>query len=164
MTFVTALRAAAIAAPIALFAALPAKAADIVDTAAGNENFSTLVAAVKAAGLVDTLKGEGPFTVFAPTNAAFEKLPEGTVETLLKPENKQQLTDILTYHVIPGKVMSGDIEGEMMVETVNGAELKVAATDGGVMVGDAMVTTADLEADNGVIHVIDTVVLPPESM
>jgi uncharacterized surface protein with fasciclin (FAS1) repeats len=164
MTFVTALRAAAVAAPLALFAALPAKAADIVDTAASNDSFSTLVAAVKAAGLVDTLKGEGPFTVFAPTNQAFDALPDGTVDMLLKPENKEKLIEILTYHVVPGKVMSGDLDGEMMVETVNGAEIKVVASDTGVMVDNATVTQADLEADNGVIHVIDAVVMPSDAM
>lgn len=164
MTLTTFVRAAVVAAPVALLAALPAKAADIVDTAAGNEQFSTLVAAVKAAGLAETLKGEGPFTVFAPTNAAFDALPEGTVDSLLQPENQEKLAGILTYHVIPGEVTSGDIEGEMMVETVNGAQVKVAATDGGVMVGGAMVTQADIMADNGVIHVIDAVVMPPEQM
>ena len=164
MTFVTALRAAAVAAPLALFAALPVKAADIVDTAASNDSFSTLVAAVKAAGLVDTLKGEGPFTVFAPTNQAFDALPDGTVDMLLKPENKEKLIEILTYHVVPGKVMSGDLDGEMMVETVNGAEIKVVASDTGVMVDNATVTQADLEADNGVIHVIDAVVMPSDAM
>ncbi len=134
--------------------------ADIVDTAAGAGDFTTLVAAVEAAGLVDTLKGEGPFTVFAPTDAAFAALPEGTVETLLLPENKDQLTAILTYHVVPGKVMSADIAGkEMMAATVNGAEIDINAMDG-VMINNATVVTADIEADNGVIHVIDTVLIP----
>lgn len=165
MTLRTALRAAAIAAPMALFAALPAKAADIVDTAAGNADFETLVAAVKAAGLVDTLKGEGPFTVFAPTDAAFDALPAGTLDTLLKPESKDQLTGILTYHVVPGKIMSGDIAtGETMVETVNGKQIKVQKTANGVMVDGAKVTTADIATDNGVIHVIDSVVLPSDQM
>ena len=133
---------------------------DIVDTAASNDQFSTLVAAVKAAGLVDTLKGDGPFTVFAPTNDAFAALPEGTVENLLKPENKDELIAILTYHVIPGKVMSGDIAGKTaQVKTVQGSELSIDATSG-VMVDVASVTTADIVTSNGVIHVIDKVVLP----
>ncbi|MEO1550847.1 MAG: fasciclin domain-containing protein [Pseudomonadota bacterium] len=133
---------------------------DIVDTAAGTEGFSTLVAAVTAADLVDVLKGEGPFTVFAPTDEAFAALPEGTVETLLKPENKDQLVAVLTYHVLSGKVMSADIAGkELSVATVNGEEVDVNATDG-VMVDNATVVAADIEASNGVIHVIDTVILP----
>jgi uncharacterized surface protein with fasciclin (FAS1) repeats len=146
----------------ALGASVPAFAqeADIVDTAVGAGTFTTLVAAVQAAGLVDTLKGEGPFTVFAPTDEAFAALPEGTVESLLLPENKDQLTAILTYHVIPGAVMSSDIAGkEMMVETVNGAEVDIDATSG-VTINGANVTTADIAASNGVIHVIDAVILP----
>jgi uncharacterized surface protein with fasciclin (FAS1) repeats len=138
----------------------PSWAADIVDTAVGAGTFNTLVAAVEAADLVDTLKGEGPFTVFAPSDEAFAALPEGTVENLLKPENKDQLIAILTYHVVPGKVMSGDIAGkQMMVETVQGSEVDVNATDG-VMVDGAKVVSADIEADNGVIHVIDAVIIP----
>ncbi len=133
---------------------------DIVDTAAGAGQFKTLVAAVKAAGLVDTLKGDGPFTVFAPTDEAFAKLPEGTVEDLLKPENKDKLVAILTYHVVPGKIMSGDISGkETEVKTVQGDMLDVNAKDG-VMVDEAKVVKADIPATNGVIHVIDTVVMP----
>lgn len=132
---------------------------DIVDIAAGNESFSTLVAAVQAAGLVDTLKGEGPFTVFAPTNDAFAALPAGTVETLLKPENKDQLTAILTYHVVPGKVMSGDLSDGMTAATVQGNEVTIGTT-GGVTVDGANVVQADIEASNGVIHVIDAVILP----
>jgi len=139
---------------------IQAKAADIVDTAVAAGNFKTLVAAVQAAGLVDTLKGKGPFTVFAPTDEAFAKLPAGTVDDLLKPENKEKLVGILTYHVIPGKVMSGDIAGKKTdVATVQGSKLSVDATSG-VKVDDASVVTADIEASNGVIHVIDTVVLP----
>ncbi|MEK9660482.1 MAG: fasciclin domain-containing protein [Alphaproteobacteria bacterium] len=135
-------------------------AKDIVDTAASNDQFSTLVAAVKAAGLVDTLKGDGPFTVFAPTDAAFAKLPAGTVETLLKPENRDQLVAVLTYHVVPGKVMSGDLAGKKLsAATVQGSDVDIDATSG-VMVDNAMVTAADIETDNGVIHVIDTVILP----
>ena len=143
-------------------ASIPARAMDkdIVDTAVSAGSFETLVAAVKAAGLVDTLKGDGPFTVFAPTDEAFAKLPAGTVEDLLKPENKDKLTAILTYHVIPGKVMSGDIAGKkMMVETVQGSKLNVDATNG-VMVDKASVVQADIATSNGVIHVIDTVVIP----
>jgi uncharacterized surface protein with fasciclin (FAS1) repeats len=133
---------------------------DIVDTAAGNDQFKTLVAAVKAADLVDTLKGDGPFTVFAPTDEAFAKLPDGTVEDLLKPENKDQLVAILTYHVVPGKIMAADIDGESKsVKTVQGDTLAVDATDG-VKVDDATVVTADIETSNGVIHVIDTVLMP----
>ena len=142
------------------FGAMSAKAADIVDTAVSAGSFTTLVAAVKAAGLVDTLKGEGPFTVFAPTDEAFAKLPAGTVEDLLKPESKDKLVAILTYHVVPGKVMSGDIAGkEMMVKSVQGDTIDVNAMNG-VMVDGATVTSADIEADNGVIHVIDTVIMP----
>ena len=143
-------------------AAAPAAAADmdIVDTAVAADDFETLVAAVQAADLVETLKGEGPFTVFAPTDAAFAKLPEGTVEDLLKPENKDQLVAVLTYHVLPGKVMSGDIAGQTLeAETVQGSTVAIDATDG-VTVDGASVTAADIEATNGVIHVIDTVILP----
>lgn len=137
-----------------------AKSKDIVDTAAGAGQFKTLVAAVQAAGLVDTLKGDGPFTVFAPTDEAFAKLPRGTVEDLLKPENKDKLVAILTYHVVPGKIMSGDIAGKSTeVKTVQGDTLAVDATDG-VKVDAANVVTADIGASNGVIHVIDTVVMP----
>ena len=133
---------------------------DIVDTALANEQFSTLVAAVQAAGLVDTLKGDGPFTVFAPTNDAFAKLPAGTVENLLKPENKDQLVAILTYHVLPGKVMAADIVGKTLsTATVQGSMVDIKATNG-VMIDGATVTAADIETTNGVIHVIDTVILP----
>lgn len=137
-----------------------AQAADIVDTAVSAGSFNTLVAAVKAAGLVDTLKGDGPFTVFAPTDAAFAALPAGTVEDLLKPENKAKLTAILTYHVVPGKVMSTDIAGKKLSPaTVEGSTVDIDATSG-VMVDGANVTTADVVADNGVIHVIDKVIMP----
>ena len=132
---------------------------DIVDTAVDAGTFSTLVAAVEAAGLVDTLKGEGLFTVFAPTDEAFAALPEGTVENLLKPENIDQLTAILTYHVVPGKVMSTDLTDDMMATTVQGSDVKIDL-DNGVMVQDATVTAADIEASNGVIHVINKVILP----
>ena len=133
---------------------------DIVDVASSNADFSTLVAAVSAAGLVDTLKGDGPFTVFAPTNAAFEALPEGTVETVLKPENKDQLVKILTYHVVPGKVTSDQLAGQRLsVATVQGGKVHIDGRDG-VKVENATVTTADIMASNGMIHVIDKVLLP----
>jgi uncharacterized surface protein with fasciclin (FAS1) repeats len=132
---------------------------DVVDTAVSAGSFETLVAAVQAADLVDTLKGDGPFTIFAPTDEAFAALPEGTVESLLKPENKDQLAAILTYHVVPGKVMSGDLTNGMEAATVEGSAVTIM-TDGGVTVEDASVVTADIEASNGVIHVIDKVILP----
>ena len=131
---------------------------DIVDTAAGNTDFETLVAAVQAAGLVDTLKGEGPFTVFAPTDDAFAALGS-TVDELLKPENKDKLTAVLTYHVVPGKVMSSDLTDDAMVATVQGSDVTIDL-DNGPMVNDANVTTADIETSNGVIHVIDKVIVP----
>jgi uncharacterized surface protein with fasciclin (FAS1) repeats len=144
-----------------VLAAAPAvMAADIVDTAAGAGKFNTLVAAAKAAGLVETLKGPGPFTVFAPTDEAFAKLPAGTVDDLLKPENKDKLVAILTYHVVPGKVMSADLSGkETMAKTVQGGEVRIDAKEG-VTVDGAKVTQADIAADNGVIHVIDAVIMP----
>ena len=135
---------------------------DIVDTAVEAGSFTTLVAAVQAAGLVDTLKGEGPFTVFAPTDDAFAALPEGTVETLLLPENKDQLIAILTYHVVAGKVMSTDLTDDMEAPTVQGETVTIDL-DNGVMVEEATVTTADIETSNGVIHVIDTVIIPGDS-
>jgi len=134
--------------------------ADIVDTAIQAGSFNTLVAAVQAAGLEATLRSEGPFTVFAPTDAAFAKLPAGTVETLLMPENKDQLVSILTYHVLPGAVMSTDIAGKTLdVATVERSMVSIDATDG-VMIDNATVITADIETSNGVIHVIDTVIMP----
>jgi uncharacterized surface protein with fasciclin (FAS1) repeats len=133
---------------------------DIVDIASSNEDFSTLVAAVSAAGLVDTLKGDGPFTVFAPTNAAFAALPAGTVENLLKPENKDQLIKVLTYHVVPGAVTSDQLAGQRMdVATVQGQTVHIDGRNG-VKVNKSRVTTADIMASNGVIHVIDKVLLP----
>ena len=132
---------------------------DIVAVASGAGSFNTLVAAVKAAGLVETLQGAGPFTVFAPTDEAFAKLPKGTVEDLLKPENKEKLVSILTYHVVPGKVMAADVK-TMKAKTVNGKELDVKVKSGAVTVDDAKVVKTDVAASNGVIHVIDTVVLP----
>ncbi len=134
---------------------------DIVDTAVEAGSFTTLAAALEAAGLVETLKGEGPFTVFAPTDEAFAALPEGTVEMLLMPENKDQLVAILTYHVVAGKVMSTDLTDDMMAPTVQGSDLMVDLSDG-VKVNEATVTTADIEASNGVIHVIDAVLMPAE--
>ena len=133
---------------------------DIVDTAASAGSFNTLVAAVKAAELAETLKGEGPFTVFAPTVEAFSKLPKGTVEDLLKPENKEKLQAILTYHVVSGKVMAAKAVTLDSATTVNGQMFKITKQDGSVFVGDAKVTKTDIEATNGVIHVIDTVIIP----
>ncbi|MFO0555729.1 MAG: fasciclin domain-containing protein [Polyangiaceae bacterium] len=136
---------------------------DIVDTAAGAGKFNTLVAAIKAAGLVDTLKGKGPFTVFAPTDEAFAKLPAGTVDNLLKPENKDKLIAVLTYHVVAGKVMASDVAGMdgKTAKTVQGGDIKISASGGNVQINDAKVVTTDIECENGVIHVIDTVILPP---
>jgi uncharacterized surface protein with fasciclin (FAS1) repeats len=154
------LTATAVATSLA-FGVVTAKAADIVGTAVSAGSFNTLVAAVQAAGLVDTLKGPGPFTVFAPTDEAFSKLPAGTVEDLLKPENKDKLVAVLTYHVVPGKVMAADIAGkETMAKTVQGSEAKIVANDSGVTIDGAKVITPDVAADNGVIHVIDTVIMP----
>ena len=151
----------------ALFAfVLPAQAhnhgmkADIVDVAAENGSFNTLVAAVKAAGLVDTLKGEGPFTVFAPTDDAFAKLPEGTVESLLMPENKDKLVAVLTYHVVAGKVMAADVVKLDKATTVQGQDIMIKIMNGKVMVDNANVVATDVKASNGVIHVIDQVLLP----
>jgi uncharacterized surface protein with fasciclin (FAS1) repeats len=150
-----------LAAVAALGLTSPAMGADIVDTAVKAGQFNTLAAALKAADLVDTLKGPGPFTVFAPTDEAFRKLPAGTVENLLKPENKAQLVKVLTYHVVPGKVMSDYLAGKKTeVKTVEGETLAIDATSDGVMVDNAKVVSADVAADNGVIHVIDTVVMP----
>ncbi len=134
---------------------------DIVDTAVSAKVFNTLVAAVKAAGLVDTLKSDGPFTVFAPTDEAFAKLPKGTVESLLKPENKNKLISILTYHVVPGKVMASDVVKLKKAKTAEGSYVKIKVMDGKVMVGNANVVKTDIGTSNGVIHVIDTVLLPP---
>ena len=136
-----------------------ATAGDIVDTAIAGK-FNTLVAAVKAAGLVDTLKGPGPFTVFAPTDEAFAKLPAGTLDDLLKPENKAKLQSVLTYHVVPGKVMSRDVVKLNSAKTAEGSTIRIKANSNGVMVNDAHVVKADIAASNGVIHVIDKVILP----
>jgi uncharacterized surface protein with fasciclin (FAS1) repeats len=135
--------------------------ADIVDLAVSTEALSTLVTAVKAGGLVETLKGDGPFTVFAPTNEAFAALPEGTLESLLKPENKDMLVRILTYHVVSGKVKSTDLSDGMTAATVQGSDVKVMISKKGVMINDAKVTSADIMASNGVVHVIDKVIMPP---
>ena len=132
---------------------------DIVDTAVAAGQFTKLAAALEAAGLVETLKGPGPFTVFAPTDEAFAKLPPGALEDLLKPENKQKLADVLTYHVVPGKVMSGDVVKLTSAKTVLGKDVTIDASDG-VKVDGAKVIKADIETSNGVIHVIDTVILP----
>ena len=137
-----------------------ASATDIVDTAVQAGQFKTLAAALQAAGLIETLKGKGPFTVFAPTDAAFAALPKGTVDDLLKPENKAKLTSILTYHVLAGKVMSMDLKENMKAKTVQGSEVTITLM-GGPKVNEAKVVTPDIAADNGVIHVIDKVILPP---
>lgn len=133
---------------------------DIVDTAVGAGGFGTLVAAVKAADLVETLKGKGPFTVFAPTDEAFKKLPEGTLESLLKPENKGKLAGILTYHVVSGKVMAADVVSLKSAKTVQGGEVAIVVDGDKVSVDGAAVTSTDIQCSNGVIHVIDTVILP----
>ena len=132
---------------------------DLVAVASGADNFKTLVAAVKAAGLVETLQGRGPFTVFAPTDGAFAKLPAGTVESLLKPESRDKLVAILTYHVVPGKVMAADVK-TMEAKTVQGQSVKLVVSDAGVTVDNAKVLKTDVMAENGVIHVIDTVIMP----
>lgn len=152
--------AVAFAALVGTGAEAAKKSADIVDTAAGAGGFNTLVAAVKAAGLVDTLKGAGPFTVFAPTDEAFAKLPKGTVESLLKPENKDKLIAILTYHVVPGKVMAADVVKLSKATTVQGADVKISVSKDGVKVDNANVVKTDINCSNGVIHVIDSVILP----
>ncbi|UUY03646.1 fasciclin domain-containing protein [Svornostia abyssi] len=137
---------------------------DIVALASGNDDLSTLVTAVTAADLVETLQGDGPFTVFAPTNEAFEALPAGTLDDLLKPENKEQLTEILTYHVVPDEAMAADLTDGQKLKTVQGEELEVGvADDGTVTINGAEVTTADVDASNGVVHVIDEVLTPPSS-
>ncbi len=149
-----------LAAPVAVFAEKAAASQNIVETAVAAGSFKTLVAAVKAAGLVETLSGTGPFTVFAPTDEAFAKLPAGTLDDLLKPENKEKLAGILTYHVVAGKVMAADVKaGE--VATVNGAKATIAVTADGVTIDKAKVVKTDIATSNGVIHVIDSVILPP---
>jgi uncharacterized surface protein with fasciclin (FAS1) repeats len=163
MSLALALTAGFLARPQSAPAAAAAEEAakkDIVDTAVAAGDFKTLAAALKAAGLVDTLKGEGPFTVFAPTDDAFAKLPAGTVESLLKPENKEKLVAILTYHVVPAKAMAKDVAGMTSAKTVNGKKLKLKVDGDKVNVNEATVTKADIETSNGVIHVIDAVLLP----
>lgn len=145
-----------------MLAADKPKAKDIVDTAVEAKGFGTLVAAVKAADLVETLKGKGPFTVFAPTDEAFAKLPKGLVEDLLKPENKEKLVAVLTYHVVPGKVLAEDVVKVKEAETVQGSKVKVHVTREGVMIDKAKVVKTDITCSNGVIHVIDSVLLPPD--
>lgn len=151
---------AAVAMSGAAFAAAHGNKMTILETAAEAGNFTTLAAAIEAAGLVETLEGEGPFTVFAPTDEAFAALPEGTVESLLEEENRDQLTAILTYHVVPGAVMSGDLSDGMEAETVQGESITVSIDGDSVMIDGATVTSADIEASNGVIHVIDSVLMP----
>ena len=157
--------AATTAAPAAASTAKPtaaAAAADIVDTAVAAGSFKTLAAALTAAGLVDTLKGPGPFTVFAPTDEAFAKLPKGTLDDLLKPENKAKLAAILTYHVVAGKVAAADVVKLKMAKTVNGKDVTISVTGADVMLnGTTKVTKTDIAASNGIIHVIDSVLLPP---
>lgn len=153
-----------IGAMIAVFAftsSVKSQSKDIVDLAAGNDNLKTLVAAVKAGGLVDVLKSDGPFTVFAPTDQAFAALPEGTLESLLKPENKDQLASILKYHVVAGKVKSSDLSNGQKAATVQGEKVGVSIKNGKVKIDDAQVIMADVEAKNGIVHVIDKVILPP---
>ena len=140
--------------------AKPEKPKDIVDTAVAAGNFKTLAAALKAADLIPTLKGKGPFTVFAPTDKAFGKLPKGTVEELLKPENKKKLAAVLTYHVVPGRVMAADVVKLSKAKTVQGSEAKISIKEGKVYIDNSLVTATDIKAGNGVIHVIDSVILP----
>ncbi len=146
---------------LALTTTVKAQSKDIVDLAVGNDNLKTLVAAVKAGGLVDVLKGDGPFTVFAPTDEAFAALPKGTLDMLLKPENKDKLVAILTYHVVSGKVMSTDLSNGQKAATVQGKNITVTIGGGNVKINDAKVIAADVKAKNGVVHVIDKVILPP---
>jgi len=161
-------RVASLAAAVALVLSLflvtyarpKAASQDIVDTAVAAGSFKTLAAALQAAGLVDTLKGKGPFTVFAPTDEAFAKLPPGTVEDLLKPENKEKLVAILTYHVVPGKVLAAQVAKMNSAKTVNGQSVAISVNDGTVIVDNAKVVKTDILCSNGVIHVIDSVVLP----
>src|SRR5271165_1364400 len=158
--FFAAMVAIVLSLSVGTYAGPKAAPQDIVDTAVAAGNFKTLAAALQAAGLVETLKGTGPFTVFAPTDEAFAKLPAGTVEELLKPENKAKLQAILTYHVVAGKVMANDVVKLHNAKTVNGQELSVSAEAGSVMIDNAKVVKADIRCTNGVIHVIDAVILP----
>ena len=160
--FTTSLLAAILLATTS-FAGNYAKKSDIVDTAVSNGNFTTLAAALQAGGLVDTLKSEGPYTVFAPTDEAFAKLPDGTVEMLLLPENKDQLVAILTYHVVPGKVSAAEVVNLDSAATANGSNVAISVREEAVYINDSRVVMADIEASNGVIHVVDTVILPIDS-
>ncbi len=152
--------ASAVVAMVSATPVVKAQGKDIVDTAVAAGSFKTLAAALQAAGLVQTLKGAGPFTVFAPTDEAFAKLPKGTVEDLLKPENKQKLISILTYHVVPGSVMASQVVSLKDAKTVNGQSVKISVTGGVVSIDNAKVVKTDIKATNGVIHVIDSVILP----
>lgn len=154
----------ALVALFVLTSSAKAQSKDIVGLAVGNENLSTLVAAVKAADLVATLQSDGPFTVFAPTNEAFAALPKGTLDMLLKPENKDKLVAILTYHVVAGKVMSTDLSNGQKAKTVQGENVSVSIMGGSVKISGAKVVAADVKAKNGVVHVIDKVILPPSMM
>jgi uncharacterized surface protein with fasciclin (FAS1) repeats len=160
MFVVTSVAAVALAAGIGASAGVQSKT--IVETAQAAGSFNTLAAALQAAGLVETLNGEGPFTVFAPTDDAFAKLPAGTVESLLKPENREKLRAILTYHVVPGNVTADKVAKLASAKTVQGADVKISTRNGTVTVNGAKVLKADVKASNGVIHVIDTVIMPPE--
>ncbi|MBM4197061.1 MAG: fasciclin domain-containing protein [Gammaproteobacteria bacterium] len=160
-TFITLVAAFSLAATPLAFAGAHNAKKDIVDTAVAAGSFNTLAAALTAADLVGALKGAGPFTVFAPTDDAFAKLPAGTLDSLLKPENKEKLKGILLYHVVSGKIMAADIQGAASPATLQGATIDVKAAGGGVTVNGAKVTGADVGASNGVIHVIDAVILPP---
>ncbi|NBC32303.1 MAG: fasciclin domain-containing protein [Alphaproteobacteria bacterium] len=153
-------RATLLAAPLAL-AGVPAQAADIVDTAVAADGFNTLVALVQQAGLVETLKGDGPFTVFAPTDEAFAAVPQETLEALQDPANRDQLVAVLTYHVVPGEMMAADVLGADTLTTVEGSELSVSMEGDQAMIGEANIVSTDIDADNGVIHVIDAVLIPP---
>ena len=158
--FTVAITAALLLATTAIAGHHGAEKKDIVDTAVANGNFNTLAAALKAAGLIETLKSDGPFTVFAPTDEAFAKLPDGTVESLLLPENKDKLVAILTYHVVAGKVTAAEVVKLDSASTVNGADVQITVVDGNVSINDSRVVMTDIYASNGVIHVVDTVILP----
>lgn len=160
--FTTSLLAAILLATTS-FAGNYAKKSDIVDTAVNNGNFTTLAAALQAGGLVDTLKSEGPYTVFAPTDEAFAKLPEGTVEMLLLPENRDQLVAILTYHVVPGKVSAAEVVNLDSAATANGSNVAISVREESVYINDSRIVMTDIQASNGVIHVVDTVILPTDS-
>jgi len=158
--FTVAITAALLLATTAIAGHHGAEKKDIVDTAVANGNFNTLAAALEAAGLIETLKSDGPFTVFAPTDEAFAKLPDGTVEMLLLPENKDKLVAILTYHVVAGKVTAAEVVKLDSASTVNGADVQITVVDGNVLINESRVVMTDIYASNGVIHVVDTVILP----